>query len=159
MNGALRELIALSLILGLSLHLCPEGGVKKILTVLSAALLGVSVLTSFKGLDYNALALGNAKLHEAERSITENGERAAQKLNRLLIEEEYASYIRDRAESIGVVDLEIQVQVQWSYEGFWLPYASHIKGSVEQSSKNALERIIRDELGIPTERQYWYSNG
>ncbi|MDO4990942.1 MAG: hypothetical protein Q4E45_10600 [Eubacteriales bacterium] len=159
MNSALRELIALSLILGLSLHLCPEGGVRQVLTVLSAALLGISVLSSFKGLDYDALALGNAKLREAERTITEDGERTSQKLNRLLIEEEYASYIRDRAESIGVGDLEVQVQVQWSYEGFWLPYAAHITGTVEPSKQTALERMIRDELGIPTERQYWYSNG
>ena len=159
MNSTLRELIALSLILGLSLHLCPEGGVKRILTVLCAALLGLSVLSSFKGLDYDALALGNAKLHEAELAIMEDGERASQKLNRLFIEEEYASYNLDRAESLGVGGLEVQIQVQWSYEGVWVPYASHISGPVAESEKNALGRLLRDELGIPEERQYWYRDG
>ena len=159
MNEALRELIALSLILGLALHLCPEGGFKQVLTVLSAALLGMAVLTSFKGLDYDALALGNAKLHEQEAAIIEDGERASQKLNRLFIEDEYASYILNRAELLGVSDLEIQVQSQWSYEGLWIPYAAQIKGTVGTDDKAALERLLRDDLGIPTERQYWDTNG
>ncbi len=159
MNSALRELIALSLILGFALHLCPESGVKQVMTVLSAALLGLSVLSSFKGLDYEALALGNARLHEQERSILDGGERASQKLNRLFIEDEYASYILNRAELLGVKDLEVQVQTQWSYEGLWIPYASHINGIVGPGEKTELKRLLRDELGIPAERQHWYGDG
>ena len=141
MNEALRELIALSLILGLALHLCPEGGVRQVLTVLSASLLGLSVLTSYKGLDYDALALGNAKLHEQERSIIEDGEQASQKLNRLFIEDEYASYILNRAELLGVSGLNVQVQAQWSFEGLWIPYASHIKGMIAPAEKSELTII------------------
>ena len=62
MNTALRELIALSLLLGLSLHLCPEGGVRQVLTVLCAALLCLSVLRSFREFDYDLFALETAKL-------------------------------------------------------------------------------------------------
>ena len=65
----------------------------------------------------------------------------------------------NRAELLGVSDLEIQVQTQWSYEGLWIPYAAQIKGTVGPDDKAALERLLRDDLGIPTERQYWYTNG
>lgn len=158
MNAALRELIALSLLLGLSLHLCPEGAVRQVLTVLCAALLGMSVLGSFRDLDYDVFALENAKLREAELSISREGERAAQTLNRLYIEEEYAAYVQDRGAQFGVPGLKAKIEVQWAYEGVWVPCASHITATLGAQEKASLERILRDELGIPAERQHWYTD-
>ena len=60
---------------------------------------------------------------------------------------------------MGVSDMEIQIQTQWSYEGLWIPYAAQIKGTVGPGDKAALERLLREALGIPTERQYWDTNG
>ena len=159
MSTALRELIALSLLLGLSLHLCPEGGVRKVLTVLSAVLLCLSVLRSFRDFDYDGFALETAKLREAELSISREGERASQRLNRLYIEEEYAAYVQSRAEQLGVLGLKAEIQTEWAYDGLWVPCASHITGCVDASERDALERMLRDELGIPAERQYWYADG
>ena len=159
MNTAIRELIALSLLLGLSLHLCPEGGVRQILSILCAALLALSVLRSFREIDYEAFALKTAKLRETELSISRESERASQKLNRLFIEEEYAAYVRNRAEQLGVGDVKIEVQVQWAYEGLWVPCASQITGNVGPQEKAELGRMLREELGIPAERQVWDADG
>lgn len=159
MQAALRELIALSVLLGLSLHLCPECAVRQLLSVLCAALLGMSVLGSFRDLDYDVFALETAKLREAELSITQEGERAAQTLNRLYIEEEYAAYVQDRGAQLGVPGLKVEIEVQWAYDGVWVPYASHITATLGAQEKAALERMQRDELGIPPERQYWNTDG
>ena len=159
MNGMLRELIALSVLLGLALFLCPEGGVKQMLTGLSAALLAMAVLHSVRDLDYDALALDKARLHEAEQSITRGGEQAAQKLNRLYIEQEYAAYILQRASTLGAELSRAEVTVRWDYEGLWVPESSHVTGNVDPETRRELSRLLRDELGIPAERQYWYENG
>ena len=159
MNTVLRELIALSLLLGLSLHLCPEGGVRQVLTILSAALLGLAVLKSVRGIDYDAFALDTAKLHEAELAIGEEGERAAQRLQRLYIEEEYEAYVQSRAEQLGVSDIRVEIEVEWAYDGLWVPHASHVTGSIGDTERASLERTLRQELGIPTERQYWHEDG
>lgn len=159
MHSALRELIALSLLLGLSLHLCPEGGVRQVLTILSAALLGLAVLKSVRVIDYDAFALDTAKLHEAEHTIDEAGERAAQRLERLYIEDEYAAYVQSRAERLGLSGLQVEIEVEWAYDGLWVPHASHITGSVGDAERAALARTLRDELGIPAERQYWHEDG
>ena len=159
MNEALRELIALSVLLGFVLFLCPEGGVKQMLTALSAALLAMAILRSVKGFDYDALAMENAKLHEAEQSITRGGEQAAQKLNRLYIEQEYAAYILERASTLGAELSGAEVTVSWDYEGLWVPYSSHVTGRLDPETRRELARLIREELGIPAERQYWYENG
>ncbi|MCR5577322.1 MAG: hypothetical protein K6F56_09970 [Oscillospiraceae bacterium] len=159
MSTALRELIALSLLMGLSLHLCPESGVRRVLTVLCAALLGLSILRPFKDFDYDVFALETAKLREAELTISREGEQASQRLNRLFIEEEYAAYVQNRAEQLGVSGLKAEIQTEWAYDGLWVPYASHITGSVDTSERAALERMLREELGIPAERQYWYADG
>ena len=126
MNGMLRELIALSVLLGLALFLCPEGGVKQMLT---------------------------------EQSITRGGEQAAQKLNRLYIEQEYAAYILQRASTLGAELSRAEVTVRWDYEGLWVPESSHVTGNVDPETRRELSRLLRDEVGIPAERQYWYENG
>lgn len=159
MSTALRELIALSLLLGFSLHLCPEGGVRRVLTLLCAALLAMSVLRSLRCFDCDLFALETAKLQQTEQTILQGGESASQELNRLFIEEEYAAYVQSRAEQLGVAGLHAEIQVQWSCDGIWVPYASHIADPVTEGERAELERMLRDELGIPAERQFWYADG
>jgi hypothetical protein len=121
--------------------------------------LGLSVLRSFRDFDYDVFALETAKLHEAELSISREGARATQRLNRLFIEEEYAAYVQNRAEQLGVSGLKAEIQTEWAYDGLWVPYASHITGNLDVQARAALERMLREELGIPEERQYWYADG
>lgn len=159
MNAVLRELIALSLLLGLALYLCPEGSVRQVLSILSAALLGLAVLKGVRGLDYDAFALDTAKLHEAALTIGEEGERAAQRLERLYIEDEYTAYVQSRAEQLGLSGLKVELELEWAYDGLWVPHASRITGSVGEAERETLGRMLREELGIPTERQYWNEDG
>lgn len=159
MNAALRELIALSVLLGFSLYLCPEGGVKLVLTALCAALLGISVLRPFAEFDYDTLALQNAKLRDTEQRITQDAEQAVQTLNRLYVEDEYASYVMNRAAQLGIEGLRAEIEVEWAYEGLWIPCAARLSGAPEPEDRAALSRILRDELGIPAERQVWCEDG
>lgn len=155
----MRELIALSVLCGAALYLCPEGGVKRVLSVLSAALLSMSVLGQLRGFDYDMLAVENARLHEAEQTIAANGEDAARRMNRLLIEREYASWLEQQASALGLAQFEAEIAVEWSLEGFWVPYAAALYGTPTQAQKETLTQMLRDELGIPEERQQWFDNG
>lgn len=154
MTALLRELIALSVLSGAALFLCPEGGVKRVLSVLTAAILCISVLGRWRDFDYGALALDQARIRQAEDAIGRQAEEQSRALNRLYVQEQLAAYVQSLGERLGIENLEAEIQVEWSLDGLWVPCAIRIRG-VEEEKRTELSRLLRSELGIPEERQEW----
>ena len=48
---------------------------------------------------------------------------------------------------------------QQNDDGLWLPWASEIRGDLEPWQKEALGRMLWEDLGIPPERQRWNEYG
>ena len=155
MYSGIRQLCAMSLLCGAALTMTPEGGVKRVTQVLCTAVLVITVLSPLKALDIDDLALAGARLHEAERELFGRGEAAEERLNRLVIEREYEAYIMDKAESLGLELSELSIRVQWSLEGYWAPYGAELRAEGDRALIEELGRILRDDLGIPYERQQW----
>ena len=94
---SIRQLCALSLLCGAALSVLPEGGVKRVAEVVCTASLIVALVSPLKALDMGTYALESAKRHELETALTVGAEAAEQRLNRLVIEQEYEAYIMDKA--------------------------------------------------------------
>lgn len=154
---SIRQLCALSLLCGAALSILPEGGVKRVTEVVCTASLIVALVNPLKALDMGTYALETARLHEMEASLTAEAEAAEQRLNRLVIEQEYEAYIMDKALEFGLEGLAVDVEVQWSLEGLWMPYAANISGAYSQTGKEKLATLMTADLGIPYERQRWDS--
>lgn len=154
---SIRQLCALSLLCGAALSILPEGGVKRVAEVVCTASLIVALVNPLKALDMGTYALETARLHEMEACLTAEAEAAEQRLNRLVIEQEYEAYIMDKALEFGLESLTVGVEVQWSLEGFWMPYAANISGACSQTGKEKLAAVMTADLGIPYERQRWDS--
>ena len=156
---SIRQLCAVSLLCGAALSLTPDGGVKKVTQMLCTAVLTLAVLSPLRELDFDVYALETAKLREAEAGITANAEKIEDRLNRIVIERQCEEYIMDKAGELGLDGIDVKVQAQWSLEGLWVPYSAQIIAGADEKAASELAGIIRDDLGIPTERQQWCGEG
>ncbi len=155
MYEGIRALCAVSLLCGAALSILPEGGVKRVAEILCTASLILAVLSPLKELDMDSYALESARLHELESELARQGQEAGDRLNRLVIEQEYEAYIMDKAGELGIEDLAVDVEVQWSLEGFWMPWGAELNSGCDQESRERLSRLLASDLGIPYERQRW----
>ena len=156
-SQSIRQLCALSLLCGAALSILPEGGVKRVAEVVCTASLIVALVNPLKALDMESYALESAKRQERETALISGAEATQQRLNRLVIEQEYEAYIMDKALELGLEGLAVDVEVQWSLEGLWMPYGASISGVCSQTGKEQLSALMAADLGIPYERQRWDS--
>lgn len=151
----IRQLCAISLLCGAALSMLPEGGVKRVAEIVCTASLILAVVSPLKELDMRDYALETAKLHELETELAAGAEAAGERLNRLVIEQEYEAYILDKAGELGMIGLEAEVEAQWSLDGLWMPWGAELKGECTAEDKKRLSSLIEADLGIPYERQRW----
>ena len=142
MSGAIREICALSILCGAAMSIMPEGGVKRVTGILTAAVLLTAILAPLKSMDLESYALIAAHY----------------RLNRAVIERECETYIMDKANELDIDIREADVEVQWSMDGVWLPYSACITGQSAPAQETALEDAVTAGLGIPGERVTWKNN-
>lgn len=158
MSGAIREICALSILCGAAMSIMPEGGVKRVTGILTAAVLLTAILAPLKSMDLESYALIAAHYREREAELTAQGEEINERLNRAVIERECETYIMDKANELDIDIREADVEVQWSMDGVWLPYSACITGQSAPAQETALEDAVTAGLGIPGERVTWKNN-
>ena len=155
MADAVRQLSLLSVLFGLITGAIPDKSIKSVTELLCTCILVLCVLNPLKELDYDRLSLDIAKFSELEKELAQSAEQERERLNREVIEREYAAYIMDKANDLGAQTRSVRVTVKWSTEGIWVPWEAYIGyGGEEAAGASAAERITA-ELGIPEERQTW----
>ena len=97
MSGVIREICALSILCGVAMSITPEGGVKRVMGILSSAVLLIAILTPVRQFDFESYALELAKYKNSEAALSASGVDINERLNRLVIEDEYQAYIMDIA--------------------------------------------------------------
>lgn len=155
----IRQLCAMSVLCGAALTMCPEGGVKRVTETVCTAVLLLTLLSPFAGIDLDFYALSEARRHEAETELFSRAEKVEERLNRIVIEGEYAAYIMDKAAQLGMTEIYAEVTARWELDGLWVPYSAQLSAQGDWRQKDELGRIIRDDLGIPFERQQWHGDG
>lgn len=151
----IRELCILSVFCGAAMSLCPVGGAKQILGIGCAAVLTLCVLNTGSKLDLSAYGLELARYEERKEEFLKESAERADRLDRLVIEEQYKAYIMDKAREFGLTAVAVQVQTEWSMEGFWIPRSVQLRCSGEAQAREKLRQCLLADLGIPEERQAW----
>lgn len=154
-SSCILELCALSLLCGAALSLTPEGSVKRVMNILCSVVLIIALVRPVMELDFSAYALELAKYEQREEEFLKNNQELNDRLNRLVIQEGYETYIRDKAEKLGAGSVDITVGLQWSTEGLWVPYRLEGSCTADESTIKQLSGLIETELGIPMDRQCW----
>ena len=157
MTAGMKSLIALSFLGGLALWLCPEGSVKRVMQGLVAALLVSAAVNPLCGLDFDALSLNEARINSAQAEIINSGRQHEDLLKKLLMKQNCENYIAAKGASLGLRILHVSVELETD-GGTLTPSAAGIRAAGSGEAVRQLQRLICDDLGIPTERQAWTIN-
>ena len=69
-----------------------------------------------------------------------------------IIEQEFAAYIVDKADQMGVV-CTAQVACQAGEDGVFLPQSAQVVGNFSPQQRETLAQMLEEELGLPRDRQ------
>ena len=157
MRSMILELSTMSVLLGLILSFTPEGGCKKITSILCTASLLLCLLKPFIGFDFEAYAAEMVKAKNLENNFISQSIEVEKKLNRAIIESQSEEYILDTAYSLGLENIKVDVETKWHIEEIWVPYSVKLNGEWDKKEQEYLAKTIEAGLGIPEERQFWQS--
>lgn len=152
---SIRALCMLSVLFGAGMSMMPQGAVKRVAEIVCASALILALLGPLTEADLDSFAVDKAKLHQREQTLLSSSKQSKEALDRLVIEEGYETYIRDKASQLGMMGLEVEVLAKWSMEGLWIPWQAELSGLAGEEQKKSLETMMLTELGIPAERQLW----
>lgn len=153
MSDAIREICVLSIIFGTVCSIAPEGPVKTVMAVLSSVILMLTILKPVAEMDISAYAESLAKYHEMEQRLSLDGDDMSERLNRMVIEEEYSAYIRDKAKEQGIALEDIKLEMSWNTDGYWMPVGVELYLSDGDEALPKLSSILESQLGISREKQ------
>ena len=159
MTSVIRELSALAFLSGASLYLCPEGGTKRVMSLLCAALLTAAAIRPLRQMNDTRLAFREIQLEELEERITQSGRETRMLLQRTVLEKNCAEYIRRQAGALGIGALRVEIDFRQEADGSWRPFSVRLYGAADGERIRMLQDRIRDELGIEWERQEWFPDG
>ena len=157
MIGAVRSWLlavtAVSLLCALAGALMPKGPVERVGRLVCGLVLMGAILSPVASLDVEGSqrwlesCLASVRSQEAELEDRVNGQM------KVIIEQEYAAYIVDKAASLG---LSCQVQVEAGESGAWpIPWSVTVTGDLDEGARETLTRQIQEDFAIPVERQVY----
>ena len=158
MMGAVRSwllaVIAVSLLCAVADALIPSGGVKRVGRLVCGLVLMGAILSPVASLDVEGSqrwlesCLASVRSQEAELEDRVNGQM------KVIIEQEYAAYIVDKAAQLGL-ECTVRVECRLSEEGLYLPDRTEAEGLWTASAQEEMIRIIAEDLGVPAQRQIY----
>ena len=159
MSEMLGRVCFLSVAFGIVSTLTDDEGVSHIIEILCTCILLICVLEPIKKIDFESFSLDMAMYREKEDEILRDGEEMNAVMTQEVIENEYASYIKEKAEETDVRVGEVRVKTKWDTEGIWVPHEAYIEFESDGRNVNELRKTVEFQLGIPEERQTWIHSG
>ena len=146
----LLALVAASLICALADALMPKGAVKRVGRLVCGLVLASAILSPLAGLDVESgqswleRHLASVEFQRAELEEEVNGQM------KVIIEQEYAAYIVDKAAQLGAA---CSARTECRRDGgLYLPQRVEVTGAVPPPLQSELVQIIVRDLGVPEEQ-------
>ncbi|MBR3641174.1 MAG: stage III sporulation protein AF [Oscillibacter sp.] len=154
MIAAVREwlaaLLAAAILLAAAQMLMPQGNVRRVGSLLCGLLFILAALRGAVRIDLAAFTL-DVEAYEAELlERRESLEREQEAQRAAIIENRTATYISDKASSMGLT-LGVSVETETDADGIVLPVRVILAGAYSE----AFSRWLSTEMGFPPERQVW----
>lgn len=134
------------------MYLCPAGSVKYVLQMASACVMVLAMFAPLIRMQPDAYASFLSGYRESVSAL-DVSDISAERLNRIVIEREYAEYILDKAQTSGISIEAVTVRVKWEDAGYWVPYEAIYTIPEGTVITQEFIQMIFEELGIPEERQ------
>ena len=153
-RGWLLAVIAVSLLCAVADALMPPGGVRRVGRLVCGLVLMGAVLSPVAELDVEGgrrwLEDYLASVHSREAELTQTVESQM----KVIIEQEYAAYIVDKAAELGWT-CTARVTCERSEEGLYLPVRTEVTGPQTAGVPAQLVQSIAEDLGVPEEAQVY----
>lgn len=157
MGASLRayilRVIAASLLSALTKSLIADGGVRRIASIVCAALLFLCVLSPLAELDLDEIAQSLAQMQMQTETLRTGVSVKNRDLIAQIIKQRTQTYILDKAAAMGLTiqaDVTVQQQSEYPY-----PWQVTLRGACTQAQKQLLTQYIEENLAIPADRQVW----
>ena len=154
-GAGIRQICILSVICGAVLSVTPEGGVKRVTELVCTAMLVLSAAGAVGQVSIESALIDDGGLQSIESAFRSDVQNTEDKLNRMVIEERYESYIMDKAEELNIEISAVKIEMQRNSDGLFIPWETEITTACGDIEKNRLGSIICEDFGIPFERQHW----
>ena len=152
LRGWLLTVIAACVLCALAERLMPPGPVKRAGSVTCGLVLLWAVLSPLARPD---LMSGQAWLADYLDSLEQRETELRGQVNegtKVLIEQEYAAYIVDKAAEWGI-SCTARVKCRAGEEGLYLPEEIVVTGALSGEERGRLTQMIREDLDVSEERQ------
>ena len=139
----------------LAMALTPRGRPRAVVGLVTGLVTVVALIAPVLEFDYAAYA---RNVHDFEQSLAaraEEWEAAQARVTSLIIRERSEAYILDKAESLGLVGLDVEVATARNAAGWIYPQRVWITGPYSADQQSELSAFLAVTFGIPAERQYW----
>ena len=144
------SLVAAALIGGIIVGFFPDGSFRRLLRLLCGVFLLTVVLAPVSALEMPDMDTWLSNLDMEARNAVQEGEDYLVRQRRKGICERLEAYILDKAKALGA---SLSVRFTLSEED--LPETVTVTGTCTPAQKEALKKILAEDLGIPEERQKW----
>ena len=143
-----------ALILAVADGLAPEGSVKRVCRMAGGLALLLAAVSPLLQLDGRRLTDMLEEYQASVRICEDRLEEQNQLFYQTVIERSAAAYIVDKAEDMGI---SCRAEVTFSYgeDGVPCPWEVTAWGDWTDEAREALERLLEDDLGIPPQRQHY----
>jgi len=148
----LLGITGMAFLLALAEGLMPEGSVKKVGKLTGGLLLFLAMFRPVAALDLDGLAR-QVEQYSWEQAASFGALREEnQKMTADIIAEELAAYIEDKAAALGA-ECAAEVTCRRDENDLQVPDAVRLTGRFPAGTREALCRLIEEELSIPEARQ------
>jgi len=148
-------LTAASFITGIAMAIAPKGRSRAATALVSGLVTIVVLIAPILDFDHTAYMQDFVETEVSVTLRTEEMENASKSLQARIISERSIAYILDKAESVGLPNLDIRIQTKAGADGFVVPYAIYLTGEYTLEQRRTLEAYLVGTFGIPIQRQTW----
>jgi len=139
----------------IAMTLTPKGRPRAVVGLVTGMVTIVALIAPILEFDYAAYGRNVGEFEASLEVRAREWEDARERLTSRIISERSEAYILDKAESLGLVGLDVEVATARDESGWLFPDRVWLTGHYSVEQRNALSEFLAGTLGIPAERQYW----
>ena len=143
---------AAALIVALADCLAPDGAIKKISKLAGGLIMLIAIIQPIAKLDYETLSGVLTDYHIQNEVGGSDLEVENQRLMKIIIEENTAAYIQDKAHEMGA-SCRAEVQCGTNESGHIYPVSVAVYGNLTDKQQNDIGRMIEGDLAVPVSNQ------
>lgn len=151
----LLRMVAISMVCGVADSIMPKGSIKQVGKLVCGLVMLWVLLSPIaeQGLDAGTdwLLHYQTQLDQTAQDL----EQQMEEKRKVLIEENCAAYIVDKAAELGM-SCTARVMCQMGEEGLYLPQKAEITGNCSDVVQSRLTQILEEDLGIPADQQSYF---